>query len=486
MVIDVVPTLARLARQAGRVTEARWRMFTIRLAATPDGTVIIGSLGASTIFRAAHKLPPAHYLTVRDGGRTVGTPQCYWNLPALAQSGVRSATGTPQALTDELDALLRDAVARRMVADVPLGAFLSGGFDSTTVVALMQAQSARPVRTFTIGFHEQGYDESQHAKAVARHLGTDHTELYVTPAEALAVIPKLPTIYDEPFSDSSQIPTFLVSQLARRHVTVALSGDGGDELFCGYNRYVMGQRIWQKLRLLPLPARRVVAFLLRNAPGQALDALQRGVLPARLRLPNLGDRLPKLAEVLEHRDGAAFYRTLVSHWKDPERLVLDAREPRTVLSDPDRLPALPGLRERMMLLDMLTYLPDDILTKVDRASMANSLEVRCPMLDYRFAQWSAGLLPELKLNHGTGKYLLKKACEPYVSDDILYRPKQGFSVPLAAWFRGVPGEIAEALDLPQSSLSFHLAHLKRAVAIFAEIGADAGEMQPEIWKLVEW
>ena len=225
-----------------------------------------------SIYRGIHKLPPAHYLVVRDGGRAVDAQQCYWNLPALAEAGVRSAAGTSEALADELDALLRDAVARRMMADVSLGAFLSGGYDSTTIVALMQAQSARPVRTFTIGFHEEGYDEAQHAKAVARHLGTDHTELYVTPAEAQAVIPKLPTVYDEPFADSSQIPTFLVSQLARRHVTVALSGDGGDELFYGYTRYFGGARMWRALSRLPLPLRRTASRLLVHAPGRAVRA----------------------------------------------------------------------------------------------------------------------------------------------------------------------------------------------------------------------
>ncbi|MDZ7809376.1 MAG: asparagine synthase (glutamine-hydrolyzing) [Arhodomonas sp.] len=203
-----------------------------------------------SIYRGIAKLPPAHFVVIRDGGRAVGEPQCYWNLGTVAEQGVAQAGGEPDALADELDGLLRDAVGRRMAADVPLGAFLSGGYDSTTVAALMQAQSERPVKTFSIGFHEEGYNEAKHARAVAEHLGTDHTELYVTPEEAMAVIPKLPTIYDEPFSDSSQIPTFLVSQLARQHVTVSLSGDGGDELFCGYNRHVWVP-VWQKLWVLP-------------------------------------------------------------------------------------------------------------------------------------------------------------------------------------------------------------------------------------------
>ena len=397
-----------------------------------------------SVYRGIHKLPPAHYLAVHDG-RTVGAPRCYWNLTALAQDGVRGATGTPEVLADELDALLRDAIARRMVADVPLGAFLSGGFDSTTVVALMQAQSARPVRTFTIGFHEEGYDEAQHAKAVARHLGTDHTELYVTPAEALAVIPKLPEIYDEPFADSSQIPTYLVSALARQHVTVALSGDGGDELFFGYGRYFLGDRVWRVLRWLPFPLRRAVAAMLRRLPGQALDTLQRRLLPQRLRLPALTDRLPKLAEVLEHRDGAAFYRALVSHWKQPDRLVLGASEPPTVLSDPESLSALPGLRERMMLLDMLTYLPDDILTKVDRASMAVSLEARVPLLDHRLVEFAWRVPTDLKYRDGQGKWLLRQVLYRYVPRQLMERPKMGFGVPIDDWLRGPLRDWGEAL-----------------------------------------
>lgn len=405
--------------------------------------------GPWSIYRGIHKLAPAHYLAVQDGGGTIGSPQCYWNLPALAEQGLRSATGAPDALadelTDELDGLLRDAVARRMMADVPLGAFLSGGFDSTTVVALMQAQSMRRVRTFSIGFREKGYDEAQHARAVARHLGTDHTELYVTPDEALAVIPKLTTIYDEPFADSSQIPTFLVSQLARRQVTVALSGDGGDELFCGYNRYLIGQRMWQKLRVLPSPARRGLASVLRNAPGQLLDALQRRVLPARLRLPNLVDRLPKFADVLEHRDGVDFYRSLVSHWKQPDRLVLGAHEPRTILSDPGWLAGLPSLRERMMLLDMLTYLPDDVLTKMDRASMAVSLEARVPLLDHRLVEFAWRVPTDLKYRDGHGKWLLRQVLYRYVPRSLMERPKMGFGVPIDDWLRGPLRDWGEAL-----------------------------------------
>lgn len=398
-----------------------------------------------SIFRGVKKLPPAHYVVVRDGGRVVGEPRCYWDLARVAEEGARAARGDARELQEELEALLRDAVRRRMMSDVPLGAFLSGGYDSTAVTALMQAQSDQPVRTFSIGFHEEAFDEAKHAKAVARHLGTEHTELYVTPAEALAVIPKLPEIYDEPFADSSQIPTYLVSALARRHVTVALSGDGGDELFFGYGRYFLGYRVWRVLRRLPFALRRALAEVLRHLPGRALDAAQRHMLPPRLQLPALGDRLPKLAEVLEHRDGAAFYRSLVSHWKQPEAVVPGAREPVTVLDAHGGWPRLPDFRAEMMWLDQMTYLPDDILTKVDRASMAVSLEARVPLLDHRVVEFAWRVPMALKYRDGQGKWLLRQVVHRHVPRELMERPKMGFGVPIEDWLRGPLREWAESL-----------------------------------------
>ncbi len=397
-----------------------------------------------SIYKGVFKLAPAHFVVIRDGGNTVEEPQCYWNLGEIAKRGAASATGSPDPLINELERLLYDSVGSRMAADVPLGAFLSGGYDSTMVAALMQAQSDRPIQTFTIGFHEEGYNEAEHAREVANYLGTDHTELYVTPEQAMAVIPKLPTIYDEPFSDSSQIPTYLVSQLAREHVIVSLSGDGGDELFCGYNRYVLGYQVWRKLRLLPLPVRDAAAWTLRNAPGHVLDTMQR-CLPQRWRVSNLADRLPKLAGVLSHKDGHSFYRDLVSHSKRPEELVLGANEPGTILSDPKRLPQLPGLREQMMYLDQKTYLPDDILTKVDRASMAVSLEARVPLLDHRLVEFAWRVPTEFKYRNGQSKWLLRQVLYRYVPRALMERPKMGFGVPIEDWLRGPLKEWADAL-----------------------------------------
>ena len=261
----------------------------------------------------------------------------------------------------------------------------------------------------------------------------------------MAVITKLPSIYDEPLSDSSQIPTFLISQLARRHVTVSLSGDGGDELFCGYNRYVLGYQVWKKLRKLPLHLRQTLAWICNHAPGHALDYIQRGVLPKRLRVSKLADRLPKLAEVLAHRDGQFFYRELVSHAKNPDQIVLGAKEPDTILSRPGQLPNLPGLRECMMYMDMITYLPDDILTKVDRASMAISLEARVPLLDHRVVEFAWRVPTNYKYNNGQGKWLLRQVLYRYLPRELVDKPKMGFGVPIEHWLRGPLREWAEGL-----------------------------------------
>ncbi len=396
-----------------------------------------------SIYQDIFKLEPAHFVVIKDGGCAIGDPCCYWNLHQIAQNGLGSSLQSSEVLTNELEDLLRDAVQRQMAADVPLGAFLSGGIDSTTIAALMQAQSDRPVKTFTIGFHEAGFDEAIHAKKVAAHLGTDHTELYVTPQDAMAVIPKLSTIYDEPFSDVSQIPTYLVSQLARRHVTVSLSGDGGDELFCGYNRYVSGYSVWNKLKGMPQPMRHILAGLLERAPGRALDRVQ-SMLPKRFQVSSLADRLPKLADALAYQDGFSYYRALVSHAKNPASIVLGAHEPASLLAKFQQ-PNLSGLQEQMMFWDMLTYLPDDILTKVDRASMAVSLEARVPLLDYRVVEFAWRVPTAFKYRDGQGKWLLRQVLYRYVPKELMERPKMGFGVPLEHWLRGPLRDWAESL-----------------------------------------
>jgi asparagine synthase (glutamine-hydrolysing) len=393
-----------------------------------------------SIYSGIYKLLPGHSLTL-----SVSAPEpvirAWWSGAAVAERGVAEPfSGSPDEAVDTLETLLRDAVGQQMMADVPLGAFLSGGIDSSTVVALMQALSSRSVKTFSIGFFEDGYNEAEHAKAVARHLGTDHTELYVTPEQALAVIPKLPTLYSEPFADSSQIPTFLVSQLARQHVTVSLSGDAGDELFCGYTRYQLTEKLWSKISRLPRPLRQTMAGMITSISPTVWNKLGR-VLPRGL----TGDKLHKGAAVLSCRSAAELYRGMVSHWPDPADVVLSATEPVSVLSGAD--PDLRGLNdvERMMALDMLSYLPDDILVKVDRAAMGVSLETRVPFLDHRVVEFAWSLPLEYKLRGGVTKWPLRQILYRHVPRELIERPKMGFGVPIDHWLRKPLRDWAEAL-----------------------------------------
>lgn len=347
-----------------------------------------------------------------------------------------------------MDSLLRDAVARRMIADVPLGAMLSGGIDSSTIVALMQEQSPRPVKTFTIGFSEAAYNEAEAAKAVAAHLHTEHTELYVTPAEAQDVIPRLPQLYDEPFADSSQIPTFLVCQMARRHVTVCLSGDGGDELFGGYTRYMIAQRIWNLVRRAPRSARHAAGSAMKSIQTDTWDTLYYALeplLPERWRQTLPGDKAHKLAGLLAAGDPDGLYRILVSVWKDPAELVIDGKEPASILDDPSLRLKFPDFTERMMFCDLVTYLPDDILVKVDRASMGVSLETRNPLLDHRVVEWAWKLPMSYKRRKNQSKWLLRQVLYRYVPPDLVKRPKMGFGVPIGAWLRGSLRDWAEEL-----------------------------------------
>ncbi|HUZ72031.1 MAG TPA: asparagine synthase (glutamine-hydrolyzing) [Stellaceae bacterium] len=400
--------------------------------------------GPHCIYRGVAKLPPGTILSVGTEG--AAEIRSYWSLADVARAGQaeRLALSEDEA-ADRLDALLRDAVGRRMVADVPLGAFLSGGIDSSTVVALMQAQSSRPVLSFSIGFNERGYDEAQHAKAVARHLGTDHTELYVAPDHAQAVIPRLADMYDEPFADSSQIPTFLVSEMTRRHVTVALSGDGGDELFGGYTRYFRGQTLWRAIEHLPAAARQLAAAGVRALPPAAWTALGT-VIPESVRPVQFGTKMHKLASVLAgEAEASAFYRQVVSLWLDPAAIVVGGVEPKGPLEDPGVKALVPDFIERMQYLDTVTYLPDDILTKVDRASMAVALEARVPLLDHRVVAFSWSLPTAMKAGDGVGKRLLRRVLDRYVPRKLVERPKMGFAVPIHDWLRGPLRDWAEPL-----------------------------------------
>lgn len=400
-----------------------------------------------SIYSGVKKLMPGTVLDLKQNG-TMSSVR-YWSAQdAVAKAHAAPFIGEEEAALAELEALLGRTIAGQMVADVPLGAFLSGGIDSSAIVALMQAESSRPIRTFTIGFSEADYDEAEHARAVARHLGTDHTELFATPAQARDVIPLLPCIYDEPFADSSQIPTFLVAQLARRQVTVSLSGDGGDELFGGYNRYFWADSVWRKVGRMPVAARQIGAAGFRALSPGAWDCLFAFLQPAlpralRQRLP--GDKLHKLADVIGSHSPEGMYRTLASFWKEPKGVVVDGEEPPTALDDPDLWRAGSDFVERMMHLDLISYLPDDILVKLDRAAMSVSLETRVPFLDHRIVEFAWRLPREMKIRNGQGKWLLRQLLFKHVPRELVERPKMGFGVPIGDWLRGPLRDWAETL-----------------------------------------
>ena len=403
-----------------------------------------------SIYRDIRKLLPGSVLRYRDGEVTT---KPFWSLRSSVERTLREPfMGSAEQAEDELDSLLRDAVRLRMHADVPLGAFLSGGIDSSLIVALMQVQSDRPVRTFSIGFHEEGYNEAGDARAVAQHLGTDHTELYVTSGEAIDLVSRLPEVYDEPFADSSQIPTMLVSQLARRHVTVSLSGDAGDEVFGGYNRYTWGGRVWKRLDNTPLTLRRVAAAGMTAFGPESWDAAFRGMRPFlpkswRQRMP--GYKVHKLASLLPAQSPMEMYASMASHWSEPERVVAGATALRPLRMIEDQWLELPEFERQAIYLDTITYLPNDILVKLDRATMAVGLEGRIPFLDPRVVEFAWRLPLNMKVRPNQGKWLLRQVLYRYVPRNLVERPKMGFGIPLDSWLRGPMREWAEALLEPR-------------------------------------
>jgi asparagine synthase (glutamine-hydrolysing) len=395
-----------------------------------------------TIYQDVYKLEPGTILTLTAGRE----PQLdkFWDARQVALDGIRNPLdGDDATLIDRLETLLVDAVGKRMMADVPLGAFLSGGIDSSTVVALMKAANAGPVKTFSIGFEQAEFNEAPHAAAIARHLGTDHTELTVTSREALAVVPKLAEMFDEPFADSSQIPTYLVSAMTRKHVTVALSGDGGDELFSGYNRYQLTQRSWRMLSLVPELARKAFAAGLTSLSPERWNGIF-GTLPRTLHRPQPGDKIHKVASVLRLNDADELYRRLVSHW-EPNQITPGVSETRGTLWDKSVRTDFPDLLDRMQFLDLATYLPDDILTKVDRTSMSVALEARVPLLDHRVVEFAWRLPHSVKIKRGATKWLLRQVLYRHVPRELVERPKMGFGVPLGEWLRGPLREWADTL-----------------------------------------
>lgn len=382
-----------------------------------------------SIYQGIEKLPAGHWVEISMGQKRADvTPKEYWSIQDVVQHRQTASISKEQAI-DRLGRALKESVEGQMLADVPLGAFLSGGVDSSLIVALMQKQSRQKVKTFSIGFDDPAYNEAEHAKAVAKHLGTEHTEMYVTEDEALDVVKHLPRIYCEPIADSSQIPTYLVSKMTAKHVTVALSGDGGDELFAGYNPYRFGPRLWQCLRIVPLCWRKYTASLVAGW--------------------GLSDRAAKLIKVLPACDRADFYQRLQSHWPDADLIVKEAdTSGESARCSNMQFSQLSDI-EFMMACDSVRYLPDDVLVKVDRAAMANSLETRVPLLDHRIVELAWQLPLDFKLNRGEGKWILKQLLYRYVPKKLLDRPKKGFSVPLASWLRGPLKSWADELLLPE-------------------------------------
>jgi asparagine synthase (glutamine-hydrolysing) len=380
-----------------------------------------------SIYRGVKKLPPGYFAVMAKG--TTPSLECYWSARQVIVNGLTSRLllSDGEAI-EELDSLMRDAVARRMIADVPLGALLSGGVDSSAVVALMQAQSNRPIKTFTVGFRNAEYNEAHFAKEVADHLGTDHNELYVSEEETQAVIPRLPEMYDEPFADSSQIPTFLICKLARQSVTVSLSGDGGDELFSGYKRYEQAEKTFARLSLVPIPIRRLMAGLLSFIGP---------------RLPDT--KLSHLSPWLLMRDQSELYQGFVSLWREAEKLVVNGYGPTMMWISPELPADLSDFTERMMYFDLVTYLPDDILVKLDRASMSVSLEGRCPLLDHRLVEWVWRLPLQFKWRNSKRKWLLRQVLYRYVPSELIERPKMGFGIPIGHWLCGPLRDWAESL-----------------------------------------
>jgi asparagine synthase (glutamine-hydrolysing) len=409
--------------------------------------VNFGYIGApQTIFVNVQKLRGGTFLDVSPG-QEPSSPQAYWDpRTMLAARGRISSELGDEEIIDHLDGVLRQAVKQRMVADVPLGAFLSGGIDSSTVVALMQAQSTRPVKTFTIGFWESDYNEAKDAAKVARHLQTEHHELYLTSKECINTILNLAEIYDEPFGDSSQIPTTLVSQFTRRHVKVALSGDAGDEFFGGYNRYFWSERLWNRFQRVPRGLRVLGRDVIKSVDAQAWErmvGLGNHLVPRRFRVRGGGDKMQKLARILEAASPEEIYLELVSNPQWAESVCKNAGSLESPFASWKDCTASLGNIERMMFLDQMTYMTDDILCKVDRASMSASLEARVPFLDNQLTEFAWSLPAAYKIRGGVGKWPLRQILKRYLPEELFDRPKMGFAIPVGDWLRGPLREWAE-------------------------------------------
>lgn len=441
-----------------------------------------------SIYKGVRKLLPGTCLAINGDSGPGIVPVPYWTLKEAAERGTADPfRGSEQEALEQLDELVRDAVKIRMLSDVPLGAFLSGGIDSSLITALMQAQSMRPVKTFTIGFREPNYNEARDAALVARHLGTEHTDLYVTPAEAMAAITSLPSVYDEPFSDSSQIPTLLLARMTRRFVTVGLSGDGGDEVFGGYLRHIWADRVLKMTHWMPQGARRSLATAIQGVSATTWDSwfsILSPILPeaAKQRFP--GMKLHKLAGLVGSPDPHSGYLGLTSHWTNASSIVIGAKEPEALLHSTSTWADLREFTQQIMFLDSITYLPDDILVKVDRASMAASLEMRVPFLDHRLVEFAWSLPVSWKVRAGQGKHLLRQILYRHVPRNLVDRPKSGFTIPLESWLRGPLREWAESLLSEQQLRNDGFLDPRPIRQIWQEHLSGRGTWQYHLWDVL--
>lgn len=435
-----------------------------------------------TIYEGVRKLRAGHLVSINADGKVHSS--CYWSMNDVASKAVVSRQEmSDEEAVDGLETLLTDAVSRQMMADVPVGVLLSGGVDSSTVAALAQASNQSQVRSFAIGFHVDDFNEANHAAAVAQHLGTDHTEMYVDADMALEVIPRLPHMYDEPFADCSQIPTQLVSALTRKHVTVVLSGDGGDELFGGYERYFHAMRLARLPEVLPPAARRMLARVLMAMPMQPFDAAS-AYLPQSLVLQRIGTKMRRAGDMLSQYGQDALYRRMVSHWTEDDNPVIDGEEYKNILWDEGLAGRVPNYMERMQLIDTLTYLPDDILTKVDRASMSVALEARVPLLDTRVVSYAWSLANHQRVRGNSGKWALREVLYRHVPRHLIDRPKMGFGAPIGEWMRGPLRDWCEDLLSEKSLRSAGVLHPGKIRHLWAEHLTGRVNWQYALWDVL--
>jgi len=440
----------------------------------------------SSIYTGIYKLPPGSYV-VFESPKSLAKPKYYWSIADVASGdSLNKDSCNYEQAVDKLDALLGDSIESQMMSDVPIGAFLSGGVDSTAITALAQSQSTVPIKTFTIGFDEELYNEAQYAKKISKYLGTDHTELYVSSKDALNVIKKLPDIYTEPFADPSQIPTFLVSEMTRSHVTVGLSGDAGDEIFAGYNRYILMDQYWNNLDKTPYLIRKFISKGIDKISPDRLNKLllhAQKILPIKYQQTNIGEKLHKASIALKAKTPDELYRSMISRWQNPESLVIGVSHQQTVLSH-TLSSNEDNIVHKMMEIDSMTYLPDDILCKVDRASMFSGLESRAPFLDHRVVEFAWSLPLNYKIKNGVGKSILRDVLYKYVPKELIDRPKAGFGVPISDWLRGPLKEWANDLlneDRLRSEGFFHVEPIKK---IWLEHQQGVRNCQYQLWPIL--